>query len=131
MVDVMVSCIVLEENVENVAREPKPTVIVNSLHHREAKEENCCLRSHARDQEGNGTPKCVQKETFKGMVVKGSDCIRNNQLVMLRVYVTIQKLVLMHVTMHKILPRIHHYHCYKYLDYLNCNRWLYQFLCRT
>lgn len=112
----MISRVVLEDDVENIARKPKATVIINSLDHGKTKKENCCLSSHPRDQEGHGTSKCVQKETFQRMVIKSSDRIRNNQLVMLRVNVTIQELVLMHVAMHEILPCIHHNHCYKDLD---------------
>ena len=46
MMNVMVSCVILEKDMEDVARQPQSTVIINSFHNSEAEEYSCCSCSH-------------------------------------------------------------------------------------
>lgn len=44
--DVMISSVVLEDEMEDVARQPKTTVIINSFNHSKAEENNSSSCSH-------------------------------------------------------------------------------------
>jgi hypothetical protein len=60
----------------------------------------------------------------KRVVVESPDGIRNDQTVMLRVDMSIEEFVLVHVAVHKVLPCTHHQHCNQELEHLNDHRWL-------
>lgn len=44
------------------------------------------------------------------MIVEGPNRVRDHKLVVLRMDMAVEELVLVHVSMHKILPCVHHEH---------------------
>lgn len=108
MVDVVIGCVVLKEHVEDITGQPKATVIIYSLDYSKAEKEHSSTWCHPCDQERHGATKGVKEETLQRVVVECSNCVRNNQAVMLGVNMTVQELVVVHVTVHKILPCIHY-----------------------
>lgn len=119
--DVMISRVIPEKYMENITRQPKPTMIIHSFNHSKAEENYSCSCSHSRDEERDGTTKSIEQETLKWVIVKGPNCIGNNQPMMLGVDMTVQKFVLMHETVNKVLPCIHDKHCNNKLRKLNRN----------
>lgn len=109
MMNVMISRIVVEENMEDITGKPESTVIIDGFDHGETEEEDGCPSSHPGDKEGDG-PTDVVKQTLKWMIIEGTECERNNQSVMLRVDTAIQKLVVMHIAVNEVLPRVHDEH---------------------
>lgn len=120
----MISGVVLEEQVEDIARQPKPRVIINSFNHSKAEKYHGCSCSHSRDKKREGSTQSVEQKSLKWVIVKGADCIRNNQPMVLRVDMTIQEFVLMHISVHKVLPCIHDKHRDDNLQNLHRNRCL-------
>lgn len=45
--DIMVGSVVLEEDMKDVARQPKTTVIINGLDHGKTEEDHSCSCSHS------------------------------------------------------------------------------------
>jgi hypothetical protein len=109
--NVMVSTVVAEEDMEDVPRKPHATVIIDGLDGCKGEEEYGCPWSHAGDEERERTTDGVQNESLEWMVVKSSKGIRDNKCVMLRVDVLIQKFVDVHVSVNEVLPCVHHEHC--------------------
>ena len=91
MVDIVISGVVLEEQVEDIARQPKPRVIINSFNHSKAEKYHGCSCSHSRDKKREGSTQSVEQKSLKWVIVKGANCIRNNQPMVLRVDMTIQE----------------------------------------
>lgn len=116
--DVMISTVVLED----ISRQPKTTMIINSFNNGKAEENHSRSCSHSRDQKRYSSTQSVKQHTFKWVIAKGTSCIRDNQPVMLGVHMVVQKSVLMHVVaMHKVLPCVHHKHCNNNLYNLDRN----------
>lgn len=78
MVDVMIGSVVLEENMEDIARQPESTMIVHSFDHCKTEENYSCSCSHPRNKEREGSTKGVKQKTLEWVIVKGSNCVRNN-----------------------------------------------------
>lgn len=73
--NVVVSSVVLEKQMEDIARQPEPTMIVDGLDHSETEEENSSACGHSRDKEGYGTTERVQQKAFQRMVVQCPDSV--------------------------------------------------------
>lgn len=111
MMDVVISSVVLEENMKDIARQPQPTVIIDCFNHSKAKEIHSSSRSHPRHKERDRPAESVKQETLEWMIVESPNCRRDDQPVMLRVDMAVQEFVLMHIAVHKVLPRVHDQHC--------------------
>ena len=61
LVDVMISSVVLEKDMEYIARQPEPTMIIGYIN---------------LGRGTNGTTRCVEQETLERMIIKGPNGIR-------------------------------------------------------
>jgi hypothetical protein len=118
----MISAIVVEQGMEDVTRKPQPTVIIHRLDGCEREKEYGCPWSHTREEERESTTDGVQNKALKRMVVKSSKGIRDYKSVVLGMDVLIQKLVDMHVSVHEVLPCVHHKHCNDKLQHYHHSR---------
>ena len=110
VVDVMVSAVVAEKDMEDVPREPQTAVVIDGLDGRKGEKEYACPWGHAGDEERERTPNGVQDESLQGVVVESSKGIWDNKSMMLRVDVLVQKFVDVHVSVHEVLPCVHNEH---------------------
>lgn len=60
MVNIVVSTIIAEDHMKEVARKPKSTMIIDSLDCSKREEEYCSMRGHARDEERESTTNGVE-----------------------------------------------------------------------
>jgi hypothetical protein len=84
MMDVVVGCVVIRNELQWIPWEMIPAVVVDCLDRGEAKEEKALARSHPSDFEGKTSSESIKQETFKGMIVQGSVCVGNIESVMSR-----------------------------------------------
>lgn len=124
MMDVMISGVVLEKEMEDVTGQPQPAVVIHGFDHRKAEEDRGCPHGHSRDEVGDGPTKRVDEETLERVVVEGPDRVRDNQSVVVGVYVTVQEFVPVHVSVQEVLPGVHDQHCYGNLQNLDWKRGL-------
>lgn len=59
VVNVMVSAIILEKNMQNISGKPQPAVIIHGLDCSEREEEDGGPRSHSGDEERKSTADCI------------------------------------------------------------------------
>lgn len=115
----MVRGVILETEMEDIPRQAEAAVVVDRLDHRKAEEDRGRSRRHPRYEKRDGPPKGVQQKALQGVVVESSDGVGDDQPVMLGVHVAVEELVLVHVAVHEVLPRVHHQHGHQYLHQLD------------
>lgn len=58
--NVMISCVILEKQMEDIPRQPESTVIIDGFHNGEAEEHDGCSRGHPWDKEWDGPTYSVE-----------------------------------------------------------------------
>lgn len=111
VVNVMISGVVVEQCMEDVAGKPQPAVVIHRLDGRKREKEYGCSRSHTGEEERESTADGVQNKALKRVVVKSPEGVRDYKSVVLGMDVLIQKLVDVHVSVHEVLPCVHNKHC--------------------
>lgn len=89
VVNVMVSAIILEKNMQNISGKPQPAVIVHGLDRSEREEEDGGPRSHSGDEERKSTADCIQDEPLERVIVKSSKGVGHYESVVLRMDVLV------------------------------------------
>ncbi|PON87517.1 hypothetical protein TorRG33x02_166950 [Trema orientale] len=85
-------------------------MIVDCLDCGKGEEENGSSRRHPGRKKRQGAAKCVNKKPLQRMIVQSSESVGHHEPVMLRVDVLVQPLILMHKTVHKVLPSVQNEH---------------------
>ena len=106
----MISAVVAEEYMEDVARKPQSAVIVDGFDGGEGEEEDGGSGCHAGDEEGESAANGVKNETLQGVIIESSKGVGDHKGVVLGMDMLVQELVDVHVSVHEVLPCIHNHH---------------------
>ena len=122
MMEVVVRCVVGEEEVKGVPREQHPGVVVDCLQRREGEESRRRPRRHARHGQRQSAAGRVQDEALGRVVVLRRVRVRRHQPVMPRMHVAVEEAVAVHQTVPEILPGVEHRHCHDELPRVHDDR---------
>ena len=86
-------------------------MIIYRFYSSKAKECHSCSSSHSGHKERDGPANSIKQETLKRVIVECPNCASDNQSMVLGVDMAVQKFVLVHVSVYKVLPSVHDKHC--------------------